>query len=129
MSCSESLVSFFFVFSAPTGSPLNVTAFAVNSTAITVEWLQPMFDEQNGLITSYRLQVSGGGRVFYISSHGVQRVLTASDLTPYTTYSIRVAAVTGGGQGVFSPTQDTTTDEAGNAMCHACVYSTSIIQM
>ena len=71
--------------------------------------------DQNGIITDYMVQFleqDGGASV----AGGVVDVIggtyTVSGLTPATAYTFRVAGVTSGGTGPFSPTTVVTTMEA-----------------
>ena len=74
-----------------------MTAKVVNSTVISVRWdgLIPC-SQVNGLIVEYRVQYTAesSGVVQSIDVAGEWRAQTSlTGLTPYTTYSIEVAAV------------------------------------
>ena len=70
----------------------------VNSTVITVQWigLEPC-RHANGRIVSYRVQYTASGVVKSVNVPGEWNVLNAmtslTGLTPFTNYSIQVAAV------------------------------------
>ena len=80
--------------------PRNLTAKVVNSTVISVQWdgLTPC-SQVNGLIVEYRVQYTAesSGVVQSIDVAGEWNVIRAqtslTGLTPYTNYSIQVAAV------------------------------------
>ena len=80
--------------------PRNVTATVVNSTVISVQWdgLIPC-SQVNGLIVEYRVQYTAESSavVQSIDVSGEWNVMRAqtslTGLTPYTNYSIQVAAV------------------------------------
>ena len=80
--------------------PRNVTAKVVSSTVISVQWdgLTPC-SQVNGLIVEYRVQYTAesSGVVQSIDVAGEWNVMEAqtslTGLTPYTNYSIQVAAV------------------------------------
>ena len=84
---------------APSAAPTNVDVPVINSTAITVQWEMIPCIDQNGDITGYI--------VWYVSqtqsvSGGSVTETTISNLTPSTTYNVRVAAVNDAGTGPFS---------------------------
>ena len=80
--------------------PHNVTAKVVNSTVISVQWdgLTPC-SQVNGLIVEYRVQYTAesSGVVQSMDVAGEWNVMRAqtslTGLTPYTIYSIQVAAM------------------------------------
>ena len=80
--------------------PRNLTAKVVNSTVISVRWdgLTPC-SQVNGLIVEYRVQYTAesSGVVQSIDVAGEWNVIrtqtSLTGLTPYTNYSIQVAAV------------------------------------
>ena len=84
---------------APSAAPTNVSVSVINSTAITAQWEMIPCIEQNGDITGYivwyesQTQSVSGGSV---------TETTIPNLTPSTTYNVRVAAVNDADTGVFS---------------------------
>ena len=71
--------------------------------------------DQNGIITDYMVQFQeqdGGASVAGGVVDVNDRTYTVSGLTPATPYTFRVAGVTSGGTGPFSPTTVVTTMEA-----------------
>ncbi len=72
-----------------------MTAIADSSTMIVISWQPPPLEQQNGIVRSYEVSV-------YDSERGVWRNVstTASntevmvEVVPFSTYSVRVAAVT-----------------------------------
>ena len=77
----------------PGAPPSNVTVQMVGSRMATVSWAPPPRESRNGIITGYRVALSVSGseeRVMNLST--TQLVLR--DLTPYTNYTVRVAAAT-----------------------------------
>ena len=90
---------------APTGFPSTVMDTTTPRIAI-VTWNAIECIDQNGIITNYMVQFleqDGGASV----ARGVvdvnDRTYTVSGLTPATPYTFRVAGVTSGGTGPFSP--------------------------
>ena len=90
------------VFSpAPTGAPDGLTSSSVESRSLTVQWGIVPCPDQRGPITEYRLHYSNGTSVVDTTGEGIrQHVLTG--LTPFTSYTVQVAAVNAGGTGPYS---------------------------
>ena len=88
-------------FTGPSSPPQNVTSFAVNSTSIFVFWDPPPFDDQNGVITGYRVNISNLNQI-NISIDVPDIFFTAVDLEEFEVYDIQVAAMTAIGLGPFS---------------------------
>ena len=75
----------------------------MSSTAITVQWEAVPCIEQNGNITGYTVRVLESGEMNRVEDVGSDVTqVTISDLTPSTTYSIQVAAVTSEDTGPYS---------------------------
>ena len=96
---------------APTGYPSTVMDTTTPSTGM-VTWDAIECIDRNGIITDYvvvfqkqesEVDVAGG----MVDVNG--RTYTVSELTPATRYTFRVAGVTDGGQGPFSPARVITT--------------------
>ena len=96
--------------------PSNVMATVENSFSITVQWNAPSSpcSAMNGLITSYSIR-------YTIQPNGIPQTplqrdvleITLTELTPFTEYSIEVAAVNENGDvGVYSEPEVVMTDEA-----------------
>ena len=67
----------------------------MESRSLTVQWGTVPCPDQRGLITGYRLQYSNGTSIVNTTGEGSrQHVLTG--LTPFTNYSVQVAAVNAG---------------------------------
>ena len=86
---------------APDGVPGELTSSSVESRSLTVQWGTVPCPEQRGPITGYRLRYSNGTSIVDTTGEGSrQHVLTG--LTPFTSYSVQVAAVNAGGTGPYS---------------------------
>ena len=86
---------------APTGAPEEFTSSSVESRSLTVLWGAVPCPNQRGSITGYKLQYSNGS--FIVSTTGEEsRQHVLSGLTPFTSYSVQVAAVNAGGTGPYS---------------------------
>ena len=86
--------SLFFFFVAPSSSPRSIRLASVNSTSINTTWAPPPVPEQNGAIREYRINLTevNTGTVFNFSFQELFQLFT--ELHPYYTYEIVVAAVT-----------------------------------
>ena len=86
---------------APTGAPGGLNSTSVESRSLTVQWGTVPCPDQRGPITGYRLRYSNGTSIVNTTGEGSrQYVLTG--LTPFTSYSVQVAAVNAGGTGPYS---------------------------
>ena len=90
-------------YAVPTASPDSIQSMIVNSTAVIITWLPPVFDDQNGIITAYIINVSLEDNdtlplEYTTSSLSVMLV----ELYPFSTYIVFVAAETGVGRVPFS---------------------------
>ena len=92
----------FFIFSAPSGSPQNVTALSTSPTSLLLTWAPPTAAQSNGQIVSYTVNVTvmETEETFQLTSETT--VLTLSPLRPYYMYTISVSASTVIGDGPFS---------------------------
>ena len=100
-------------FPAPTGAPGVITGTLVESKSLSVEWGTVLCQHQGGRpITGYRLRYSNGTSIVNTTGEGSrQHVLTG--LTPFTSYSVQVAAVNDGGTGPYSDPQTVKTLQDG----------------
>ena len=90
-----------FLFIAPNGAPEGLTSTPVDSRSLTVQWGTVLCPDQRGPITGYRLRYSNGTSIVNTTGEeSRQHVLTG--LTPFTSYSVQVAAVNAGGTGSYS---------------------------
>lgn len=111
----------FSPFSDATASPNNVVTKVESSTAITVQWDGPSHCEKvNGLIVKYNVQYRAdfGGVLQSVLHPGEWNVMGAhvllTELTPFTNYSIQVAAVNELGHvGLYSDPKIEQTQEDG----------------
>ena len=88
-------------FPAPNGAPQNFTNTLAESKSIGIVWETVPCPHQRGPITGYRLRYSNGTSIVNTSGEESRHhVLTG--LTPYTNYSVQVAAVNDGGTGPYS---------------------------
>ena len=116
-------------------SPRNVRATVVSSTVISVQWdgLSPC-SQVNGLIVEYRVQykAESSGVVQSIDQTGEWNITGAeaslTGLTPYTNYSIQVAAVNEQGDvGLYNAPITVQTAEHGKD--RGCMYHPWLITL
>ena len=96
---------------APTGAPRDVTP-SMTSRSIMVTWDTIECIERNGIITGYTVifQELGGVNV---TSSTVDRTFSATELTPFTSYTFQVAGVNDVGTGPFTNVITVITAEEG----------------
>ena len=100
----------FVLLVAPTASPSFIT---INATSrnVSVSWTEIECIERNGPITNYTVEFQEVGGAL-TPGVVVNRTFTASELTPYTNYTFRVAGVNDAGTGPFSNTSIQTKEES-----------------
>ena len=92
------------ISSVPTGAPENVAATTLSSTSVLLTWNPPLPDLQNGIITTYFVNVTE-------LETGMASQLTVADATqllintlhPYYVYNFYISAATVIGLGPYSP--------------------------
>lgn len=107
---------------APTGAPGGLV-YAATATSVHVTWSTIDCIGRNGLITHYvpRLSEVGG---MSIQGEVVGRSFSASDLTPYTNYTFKVAGVNSNGTGPYSTPIAIQTSQEGK--CSICLECTTL---
>ena len=92
------------MYLAPSGVPQNLSHFNASSSSFTLTWNAPPFEEQNGDIIGYTVQVtlhnSGPDEHSYVTVTVLS--FTATSLTHNTRYHASVAAMTRVGTGPYS---------------------------
>ena len=85
----------------PSGSPQAFNASATSPSSAVLTWQPPPFDEQNGMILSYVINVTivetGGNFLLFSNS----TTLTVTTLKPFRTYICIIAAQTSVGTGPY----------------------------
>ena len=84
------------LFSAPSGPPQSFRVVAISSTSIRLTWAAPLAEDQNGVITSYRITVTEieSGEVLQRTTSASDSLLIISSLHPHFTYHCAIAAYT-----------------------------------
>ena len=98
---------------APSMPPVNLTVEAATSDSVTLSWSPPDVHSQNGIITSYLINVTASetGETFQVSSTTTKLVIQS--LRPFSTYLCAIAAEISVGTGPFSISVSIRTNEAG----------------
>lgn len=127
----EDCLFFVSLVTVPSGFPQNFTATNILSRSATLIWNPPLPEDQNGNITNYIINASvvGSGEMFQLFSEST--MLEVGVLTPYTMYSILIAASTRVGTGPLSPALTLQTPEDGQChsfvlLTHNCDYTCSL---
>ena len=84
---------------APSAAPNSVSVSEVTSSSITVQWGAVPCIHRNGDIAGYLVRYGSQSQTQFVSSVSET---TFSNLTPSTTYNIRVQAKNNAGTGPFS---------------------------
>ncbi len=105
-----------FLFPVPAAAPLlNITSITAISIAVAWQPLPPC--QENGVITSYTIayRMEGGMDMTFteLLVPAASSTALVSRLTPYTNYTIKMAASTSAGRGEFGPEVAVLTSEAG----------------
>ena len=93
------------IFTAPTGSPQNITATSLSSTAIYVTWEEVSPIDRNGNITTYEVlyePLETFELLMSITVNTTNLSLLLVALHPFVNYSISLRAYTAIGSGPYS---------------------------
>ena len=90
-----------FAVTVPTAPPENFTLQVLSSRSVLVSWRPPAFEEQNGVITSYRVVFieSPSNNTLPYQREGELTELVIEQLHPYYEYHCSIAAETRVGSG------------------------------
>ena len=82
--------------SAPSGPPQSLRVIAVSSMSIRLTWGAPLAEDQNGVLTSYRITVTEieSGEVLQRTVSASDSFLVVNSLRPHSLYRCTVAAFT-----------------------------------
>ena len=78
----------------PSSAPVSLQGSAVNSTTIQLQWEPPPLVDQNGVIRSYTVNISVAETGSSFQQTSETTTLNISNLHPFYTYTLTVAAVT-----------------------------------
>ena len=106
------------VHAAPSGPPQNFQSSEVSSRSITFTWDPPLFEEQNGVITGYIINVTSIETEELFELFSDSESLTADFVRPFSSYIFKIAGQTAVGTGTFSdPITIMTPEDGRNALC------------
>ena len=88
------LIVFTLSTTVPISAPISLQGNAVNSTTIQLQWEPPPSADQNGVIRSYLINISVAETGSSFQQTLETTALYISNLHPYYTYTLTVAAVT-----------------------------------
>ena len=128
-----------FPYTVHTEAPRNVSVAVVSSRSIMLSWEQPALNIENGPVLQYQVivmetqihyaddgvEITGMERFInrtYNVSEG--RVQLIDSLHPDYNYTVRIAAVTEPGIGLFSDPITVRTEMDGKLLHMSCIYNT-----
>ena len=81
---------------SPEAPPVNIIQSVIMSQSVTLSWMAPQSDRQNGIIRHYLVEAyeNTTGNVFTYQTPSDQTSFVVSNLHPYYTYTVRIQAVT-----------------------------------
>uniref|UniRef100_A0A915AF13 Roundabout n=1 Tax=Parascaris univalens TaxID=6257 RepID=A0A915AF13_PARUN len=99
--------------SAPTSAPSDVRVRMMNLTTLRISWRPPPAGGINGVLKGFQIVILGSGAKYNrnITTNERAASVTLFHLVPSMTYSIKVAAKSNAGVGVFTEVQRVTMDE------------------
>ena len=83
-----------YFFIAPSGSPRNLNASVLNSTAVYLVWNPPLLHEQNGVIKKYIVSVYKAVNDVFREADAYTTSIVIGELRPHYEYQISVSAFT-----------------------------------
>ena len=101
----------------PSGYPQNFEARAVSPRMSTLSWDPPNYEDRNGIIIGYVINVTNTRRSETLQYTSNTTALTLSTFSPYTIYYCIVAARTSAGTGPFSAVITLLTPQDGKKLC------------
>lgn len=112
---------------APSFAPIGLSVISQLSSSLTLAWMAPPLERQNGLITGYSINVTNSdtGASMLLSSSG--NSITVAELSPYTSYLCSVAAQTIVGLGPYTSSISVTTGEDGKNKLASITSSRTIM--
>lgn len=98
----------------PSGAPDSVSATTLSSTTVLLTWNPPSPDLQNGIITTYFVNITEleTGMASQLIVAGATQLLIDT-LHPYYVYNFYISAATAIGRGPYSPIFSIQTPEDG----------------
>ena len=110
--CNECCFRYFH-FPVPSGTPQQFDTIEILSRSITFSWDPPLFEEQNGVIVSYKLDVTALATSSVQSYTITSTTFTITNLIPFSHYTYVIAAATAVGLGPYTETDTIITPEDG----------------
>lgn len=85
----------------------------MTSSGVELLWNQPILEERNGIITGYLLLLTNQRMGSELNLNSTTNFISISMLSPFTAYTVIIAAATEVGAGPYSPQLGFSTDEDG----------------
>lgn len=109
----------FFFPAVPSSSPRNITVVEITSYSISLMWIPPASEHQNGVIIQYIINVTvvETGDMFQLTSNATN---VTAILMPFTAYIFLLSAENSIGYGPFSEVLSIQSEEAGRVLLKFC---------
>ena len=100
--------------SVPSASPGNITVVEITSNSVSLIWIPPAQEHQNGIIIGYiaNITVDETGEIYQLYTNTTNMTAT---LTPFTMYTMVITAENSVGTGPYSEVVNIQSEEAGNS--------------
>lgn len=102
--------------------PMSLVVDHVTSESFSLHWSPPEGQFQNGIITSYLVNVTAIGTPEIIQVSSITNSVVMRSLRPFTTYVCIVAAETSAGIGPFSTAITIQTNESGKSLKYSYTF-------
>ena len=97
----------------PSSPPQNIMATDVDPASLMITWEPPSLEHQNGPISGYYVRIYLTDSFHYGYGTRVRTGVTLTNLIPFVSYVIQVAARNVNGTGVFSSRRNQVSGQAG----------------
>ena len=87
---------------APEGPPINLRLLEVLKRSLEIHWDPPIPEDRNGNIIGYEYNITEQNGWNDVDTVDSSTVKVFTKLTPYTNYTVRIAAMTLAGTGPYS---------------------------
>ena len=98
----------------------------VLSRSILLSWQPPAYQDRNGIITGYVIELSRSQEILTFQTENKTLLIDERVIKPFTQYTCRIAASTTPGVGPYSEQIRIYTPEDGEILEHSVLYNCSV---